>query len=120
MVTSLSCGCELPRGIGTFDRLFGFSTLDRRRSRSATALRTPWHGRSAGGRRFPGRSQRCEAREATSWIEHDFMLFWNIQDAESAEITSPKLWLAEESSIKIEFGLFFSATSACSAVQLSI
>src|ERR1700677_2347715 len=85
MVTSLSCGCELPRGIGTFDRLFGFSTLDRRRSRSATALRTPWHGRSAGGRRLPGRSQRCEAREATCWIEHVSMLFWNIQDAEAAE-----------------------------------
>src|SRR5580692_11101475 len=108
MVTSLSCGCELPRGIGTFDRLFGFSTLDRRRSRSATALRTPWHGRSAGGRRFPGRSQRCEAREATSWIEHDFMLFWNIQDAESAEIAAPIGWLTREFYIQIQF-VFFSA-----------
>ena len=62
-----------------FDRLFGLSTLDRRRSRSVTASWTPGHDRSAGGRRFAGFSLRFEAREAACWIGHDFTVFLNIQ-----------------------------------------
>jgi hypothetical protein len=78
MVASLPCGCELPREVA-FDRLFGLSTLDRRRSGFVTALRTPLHDRSAGGRRAAGFSLRFEARGAACWIEHDFKVFLNIQ-----------------------------------------
>src|SRR5208283_440012 len=79
MVAALPCGCELRRE-GAFDRLFGLGTLDRRRSRSVAALSAPRHSRSAGGRRLPGRSQRCEAREATCCIGHELTVFLNIQD----------------------------------------
>src|SRR5215208_7306307 len=79
MVASLPCGCELPRGVA-FDRLFGLGTLGRRRSRSVTALRTPMHDRSAGGRRVGGFSLRFEAPDAACWIEHEFTVFLNIQE----------------------------------------
>src|SRR5882724_7725916 len=82
MVAALPCGCELRR-VDAFDRLFGLGTLDRRRSGSVTALSAPRHDRSAGGRRFAGFLLRCEAREATCWIGHDFTVVLNIQGTET-------------------------------------
>jgi hypothetical protein len=84
MVTSLPCGCELRRQ-AAFNRRFGLDTLDRRRSCFATTLETSGRDRSGGGRRVAGFSLRFEARDATCWIEHDFTVFWNIQDAKDAK-----------------------------------
>jgi hypothetical protein len=78
MVATLPCGFELRRE-GVFNRLFGLSTLGRRRSCFATAWRTPGHDRSAGDRRFAGFLPRGKTCEATCCIGHEFTVVLNIQ-----------------------------------------
>src|SRR5580700_1116922 len=84
MVATLPCGFELRR-VGVFNRLFGLSTLDRRRSSFATAFGTPGHDRSTSGRRFACSLPRGKTFEATCCIGHEFMAFLNIQGAMGAK-----------------------------------
>jgi hypothetical protein len=112
MVASLPCGFELRRE-GAFNRLFGLGTLDRRRSRFATALLAPWHDRSVGGRRFAGFSLRFEACEATCWIGHDFTVFLNIQGAKTRRKQNQKAFTSRHRGFAVDL-------NGCANLQASL